>query len=814
MAATTARPQKTLGRFQLRHLLGQGAQATVWLAHDPRLDRDVAVKLLRAGEDAVIGDWLSEARNVSRLTHPNVVPVFEADTHDGQPYMVFEYVPGQTLTERLRQHGAIPVREAVSMMLGVLEALAAAHAAGLVHRDLKPSNILVDTGGRARVMDFGIAARIQDGKGDRRIVGTPGYMSPEAARGDPPSPAMDLFAAGLVLTEMLGGVRVLHERDPYRALHRVIHEDLALPESLPRDVDDTLRALLQRSIRRDPSTRLQSAVEFHAALSNWLNPAPAESAGAAGKGALEFLLRRMRHKSDFPAMSDSVARIQRVASSENESLGSLSNEILKDVALTNKLLRLVNTAQFRHAGGGSINTVSRAVALVGFAGIRNMALSLVLLEHMQDKAHASQLKEEFLRSLMAGTIAGEIAVSPRESEEVFIGAMFQNLGRLLTEYYFPEEARQVRGMTRRSEPLHGHAVPTGATSEAAASVQVLGLSYEELGLGIARSWGLPEALQRCMTKPGGDPPVRAPERDRPRWLATVANDVADTLLHGDAEHAWSRIDEIAERYARTLGIDGKQLRAAAERSRERLVQTASALKIQVAAGSPARRLLDPPSVDVPLGTQVASNDATLLDSSRSDSLDAHTLEATVVLHEPETVPGRAADALADGIQDITNAMVSENFRLNDVLRTILEVMYRALGFRRVVFCLRDPKTETLQARVALGDCTQDVSNSFRIPLRTASGSQTDLFSAVVLKGADTLIADATMASISSRLPPWFREHVSAPTFLLLPLKMKQSSFGLIYADKALPGAIQLGEKELNLLRTLRNQAVMAFRQAT
>ena len=106
-------------------------------------------------------------------------------------------------------------------------------------------------------------------------------------------------------------------------------------------------------------------------------------------GTLDFLLRRMRHKSDFPALSDAVARIQRVAASDNESVNSLSREILKDVALTNKLLRLVNTARSSTAGGGSICTVSRAVSLVGFAGIRNMALSLVLLEHMKDKPHAA-----------------------------------------------------------------------------------------------------------------------------------------------------------------------------------------------------------------------------------------------------------------------------------------------------------------------------------------------------------------------------------------------------------------------------------------
>jgi len=123
-------------------------------------------------------------------------------------------------------------------------------------------------------------------------------------------------------------------------------------------------------------------------------------------------------------------------------VGSVTNEILKDVALTNKLLRLVNSAHY--ARGGSISTVSRAVHLVGFNGIRNMALSLVLLEHMQDKAHAAQLKEEFLRSLMAGSIGGELCPVVRDSEEAFIGSMFQNLGRLLAQFYFPEEANNIR----------------------------------------------------------------------------------------------------------------------------------------------------------------------------------------------------------------------------------------------------------------------------------------------------------------------------------------------------------------------------------
>jgi hypothetical protein len=159
------------------------------------------------------------------------------------------------------------------------------------------------------------------------------------------------------------------------------------------------------------------------------------------------------------------------------------------VALTNKLLRMVNSAHFRHAGGGTISTVSRAVALIGFAGVRNLALSLVLLEHMQNKQHASQLKEEFLRALMAGTLAGALAPLARETEETFIGALFQNLGRLLTEFYFPEEAQQIRLLGEQG------------TERDAAAQRVLGLGLQDLAVGRGPAWGLPDSLQRVMRTP-------------------------------------------------------------------------------------------------------------------------------------------------------------------------------------------------------------------------------------------------------------------------------------------------------------------------
>lgn len=797
----------TLGRFRLKRQLGKGAQAVVWLAFDPRLEREVALKLLHIGAGAdVVNQWLQEARSVSRLTHPGIVPLFEADVHEQQPYLVFEYVPGRTLADQLHVHGALPAREAVGLMISLLDALQTAHDAGVVHRDLKPSNIFIDEGGRARVMDFGIAARVQDAPSQRQVIGTPGYMSPEAAHGQAAEPAMDLFSAGLVLAEMLCGKAVVAEKDPYRAMYRVAHEDLGFPETADAEIDDALRALVIRTLSRDPVKRHASAADLRDALQLWMSPVP-QTQSEPGSGTLEFLLRRMRHKTDFPALSDSIARIQRMANSDNESVSSLSSEILKDVALTNKLLRLVNTAHYSQVGGGNISTISRAVALIGFAGIRNLALSLVLLEHMHDKAHASLLKEEFLRSLMAASVASELCGVARDGEEAFIGAMFQNLGRLLTEFYFPDEARQVRQLVR--SPVT-KAMPTPAPmSEDSASTRVLGLSFEALGLGIAKAWGLPETLQRCMQRPKGPPVLRVcePGAERMKWLTLAANEVSDALLQAEPGQSSALIAKVAEPYARCLGVSPREMQAAVALAQLRLADLARAMGLQIQPGSPARRLLAQP------GNGTAS-------PAEPDNLSEHELHATrsPSLQEgsqgaPQGVADQAAaEMLAAGIQDITNTMV-EDFKLNEVLRMILETMLRALRFRRIIFCLRDPKTETLTGRFGLGEGADVVSAEFKVRLKPVSNQPPDLFSAVCLKGADTLIADATTGNISSRLPAWYTQSVNAPAFLLLPLLMKGAPFALIYADKKEPGEIDLGEKELSLLRTLRNQAVMAFKQS-
>jgi HD-like signal output (HDOD) protein len=543
-------------------------------------------------------------------------------------------------------------------------------------------------------------------------------------------------------------------------------------------------------------------------LEQWAKAsAPAADSAAGGatssNSTLEFLLRRMRHKSDFPALSNSVVRIQSMATSESESVNSVTNEILKDVALTNKLLRLVNSAHY--ARGGNISTVSRAVTLVGFNGIRNMALSLVLLEHMQDKAQAAQLKEEFLRSLMAGSIASELCPVQRESEEAFIGSMFQNLGRLLVQFYFPEEATQVRALVQaKKDPI----------DEAAASMRVLDLSFEELGLGVAKAWGLPPVIQRCMRKPVGAAPSSAPSDsgERLRWIAMAANEIADALLHCTPQEADARIALVSRKYAHIMGVKPNDVLAATVKARKKLIDLAQAMEIRVAPGSVAANLLkSPESADQVDKANAAQTPITSPDSSFGNyALQATQAIEPVVQGSPAAKSAQITATLAAGIQDITNAMV-EDFKLTDVLRMILETMYRAMEFKHIIFCMRDAKIETVTGRFGLGNGVEQYVKQFKVPLKAATP---DLFAVVCNKGVDTMIDDSTEGRVAQRLPEWYRKGLNAPTFLLLPLQIKGAPFGLIYADKSTRGAMELDEKELAMLRTLRNQAVMAFKQSS
>jgi serine/threonine protein kinase len=801
---------QTIGRFEIRRELGRGAQSVVYLAWDPQLQRDVAIKTMHfataeAEQNAAL---LAEARMVSKLRHANVVPIFDAGEADGDPYLVFEYVDGRSLADALKADGAMPAGIAANLMRQVADALAQAHAQGIIHRDLKPSNILLDARGTPRVMDFGIAVRLtgDESVAQKGLSGTPFYMAPEYVTRQVVSVRNDVFAAGLILLEMLTGKRAVQGDSLENILFNVACETVKIPADAA--IDDRLAGIILKCCALDPELRYPSAAQVVEALDTYLGTGlQAEPADSEEKkqATLEFLLRRMRHKTDFPALSDSVSAINKLTVSERESINKLSNTILRDYALTNKILRLVNSAFYRQVGGGNISTVSRAVIVLGFDAVRNIAITVLLFEHLQNKGNARELKEGFLRSNLAGLLGRDASktIMAREGEEAFICSMFHNLGQLLAQFYFPEEVDTVRNLMQ-----------TKQLSERSASAQVLGLSFGDLGMGIAKTWGFPPAIIQSMEPlPEGQIRKPATHDQMLQVVSGFSNEVCELIASCTPEDRAKGLRGVTDRFAACLQMSDKELQATVEQSFTELKELASILRVNLKQSPFARQVQvfagtkDEPAVDAtPTDPAMAAlADTVLTEVPVYEAAESHSGAET----EGAAPPSDDAQAiLSAGIQDISNSLV-EDFALNDILRIILETMYRSMGFHRVLLCLKDVKTGTMAGRFGFGPDTAELARTFRFPLTY----EPDVFHLATQKSVDIIITDIDDPKIAERIPKWYRQKVTAKTFVLFPLTLKNNPVALIYCDKDEAGSIVIPEKELSLLKTLRNQALLAIKQA-
>ena len=791
---------RRIGRFDIRGELGRGSQSVVYRGFDAQLEREVAIKTVHFSnpDPAQNTQLLDEAKMVGRMRHPNIVPIFEAGEEGGDLYLVFEYVPGSTLAEFMRENGPMPPAKAAGLIQPILEAIAYAHAQGIIHRDLKPSNILLDEDGTPRVMDFGISTRVNQGESeDARYVGTPAYMAPEYIMQREVSERGDVFAAGVILFELLTGQRAFVGNTLQETLRRIAHEDLRLPVTAA--VDERLRSVLLKAVARDPAMRFQTAAQFAEAIAHYLDPERDAKPDGGKQATIEFLLRRMRHKSDFPALSESVSAINRIANSESESIDKLSNTILKDFALTNKMLRLVNSAYFRPAGGGSISTVSRAVIVLGFEAVRNIAITVLLFEHLQNKANANQLKEDFLRANLAGILAKDLSATAqmRDLEQTFICALFHSLGRLLSQFYFPEESDEIRRVMAQRE-----------CSEDQAAVQVLGLSFEDLGIAIARQWGFPPLIVGSMRRlPAGAVRKGVTQEDRLRILSGFSNELCDVIAQLTPEARDREMKKAMQRYAEAIPLAQQDVQQTVRRAVEEVADFARIIHLnlqQTAFGRQMRQFAQAS------GAHAAETNT----DAGDDPLDGTLLGESGALGADDGEGGeaRVVDAqaiLTAGIQDISNTLV-EGFKLNDILRIILETMYRAMGFKRVVLCIRDAKAGVMQGRFGFGPDANEVARHFRFPLSFSP----DIFHAATSKGVDILISDIDDPKIAQRIPDWYRKAVPAHSMVLFPLNIKGNPVAMIYADRDEPGGISIPEKELSLLRTLRNQAVLAIKQGS
>jgi len=274
------------GRYAVTARIAHGGMATVYRATDTRLDREVALKVMHAElarDEEFVRRFIGEAKSVARLSHQNVVAVFDQGADGPYLYLAMEYVPGRTLKELLRDSGRFPPAAALEIMAGVLDGLAAAHASGIVHRDVKPENVLLTADGRIKVADFGLA-RAQSAAGLTRaglLGGTVSYVPPEQVTGGTTGPRGDVYSAGVMLFELLTGRLPFTGDTPLSIAYQHVNTDVPAPSALAPGIGAPVDQLVLTATSRDPARRPADAGEFLRAVHH-VREGLAESSGLTG----------------------------------------------------------------------------------------------------------------------------------------------------------------------------------------------------------------------------------------------------------------------------------------------------------------------------------------------------------------------------------------------------------------------------------------------------------------------------------------------------------------------------------------------------
>lgn len=506
---------------------------------------------------------------------------------------------------------------------------------------------------------------------------------------------------------------------------------------------------------------------------------------------LEALLSRMDGQPGFPALSESVAAINEITNSDDQNIDDLAAVILKDFSLTSNILRLANSATYRAASGGGVTTVSRAVSVLGFSTLRDLALTVALFDQMKDRANLRELKEAFLRAQLAATVAREAGklFMPRQIEEVYTCALFHGLGQILTLLYFPEEARRIEELVRQHE-----------CAENDAAKQVLGVDFSRLGQHVATHWRFPApVVYSLQALPEGVLERPSSPEETLRILSGFGNEVCSSLVANANPQSGENFSGLRLRFAQIMPLSAPQLHSVVQKSLTETKVFAGALGVRLAQSSFVKQVADwveagpdheqrkqPPRADV------TSNE----DSSASAE------------PRPDAHADDAQQLLSEGISKLSTSLVGD-FVLNDIFRTTVETLRQAMDFQRVLMCVRDNKSGYMVARVACGSDADLVARKFRFPLRESP----NVFQLAIANGLDIVIKDISDPKIADKIPPWYRTTVTAKSFALMPLMIKDQAVAMIYCDKQPANSIVISERELALMKTLRNQALMAIKQS-
>jgi non-specific serine/threonine protein kinase len=560
------RAVRMLGRYQLLRLLGKSAQTMLWLALDTNGDVEVMVALPRVQppDPDALGAWVARVGRTSRLKHPKLARVLDVGEHERWPFAVYEREQFVTWVEKLTAKG-LPGNELTQWSVQVLQGLAFAHEAGSAHRDLQPYSLLVDDAGNVKLLGLEIVdahafaqtfvATSSDADGHQAAM--------DERRMQRLAAEIDVLAFGLVMHQVLAGNAPLDEPDVAKVVGRLPpfgHEMVRLPWTVPRPIAEPLRAIVNRATDRQERQRYRSARTFERALEGWLQASSDQDAGP-----ITLLLGRMRSVGLLPAMPGGADRAARLALLETGHTHELSRVVLQDFALSFEMVRMVNFAQSQagNNGSGAVLAIHRAIAMVGLDGVRQAALSLRPWPGPLNAEAANALAALMERVKRAGKMAQTLQPAGYDQEVVYLITALQNLGWLVVQYHFPDEAAQIRRLMQ-PVPAHKAGEPDeqGMTAEGA-SFAVLGIDIDALGSAVMHHWGLDDGVQHMVRRAPPTGPIHTPtsDVDMLRLVASCANDVLDAVAL-PSRQAVPAVQRVAQRYGRALAITLKDIQDA------------------------------------------------------------------------------------------------------------------------------------------------------------------------------------------------------------------------------------------------------------
>lgn len=504
----------------------------------------------------------------------------------------------------------------------------------------------------------------------------------------------------------------------------------------------------------------------------------------------EDILKRIEKGSELPLAQGTWDTLTRLTASVDTSVTELSNIILKDYGLTSKVLKLVNSVHYMRFG--EVTTISRAILLLGLENIKNMAVTMSLFEKLQN-AQSPYLIGLLTKAIYAALIGQALSTTMAypSPEEGFLGTLFGFLGEILTAYYAPNRYGEIREITdRENDPS-----PTGMAHRAS-------WFYREIGLNVARTWGLPAKMIVCMRPVTKSEVASKIDIDRLHCICTIAYIIAEMSEREPTEEGRRR--RIEEH------LDFYEYHYDAVKPVIDEIRAASAVDVQKYCSAYGISFRETPIGEScktePEQEQKASSEE-LFEELEADFFESMQGESSRIeeTENPEVI-------FANGMRDISRALL-DDYHMDDIFTIIMETVYRGLrpmGISRTLLLIRNTKKPVMDVRLALGDSTTALRKWFVVPI---DQEEEDFFNVVLNRQKDLLIKDTSAKATSRLIPGWLADALGEPAFLMaLPIAVKGKSIGMIYIEGRREALAAIQPTHLHYLKVLHDQAILAIRK--